>query len=78
MLLGASNYTMQVLSSPTRLVIDKAHARRRWMVIGVLSIHEISQKEQKVDMARWKSALLDMTREIVATTELRARAEEIA
>jgi hypothetical protein len=36
-LLSGSNYTMQVLSSPTRGDIDKAHAKKRWMEIGVLS-----------------------------------------
>jgi hypothetical protein len=36
-LLSGSNYTMQVLSSPTRDDIDKAHAKKWWMEIGVLS-----------------------------------------
>jgi hypothetical protein len=38
LLLGASNYTMQVLSSPTRNDIDNAHTKRKWLDIGVLSI----------------------------------------
>ncbi|KAH7361130.1 hypothetical protein BKA66DRAFT_573670 [Pyrenochaeta sp. MPI-SDFR-AT-0127] len=36
-LLAGSNYTMQVLSSPTRLDIDKAHAKGNWLEIGLLS-----------------------------------------
>jgi hypothetical protein len=36
-LLAGSNYTMQVLSSPTRTDIDKAHARDQWLEIGILS-----------------------------------------
>ena len=37
MLLAGSNYTMQVLSSPTRQDVDAAHARGQWLDIGVLS-----------------------------------------
>lgn len=37
MLLAGSNYTMQVLSSPTRQDVDVAHARGQWLDIGVLS-----------------------------------------
>ncbi|KAH7091653.1 hypothetical protein FB567DRAFT_279067 [Paraphoma chrysanthemicola] len=36
-LLSGSNYTMQVLSSPTRDDIDNAHSKKRWMELGVLS-----------------------------------------
>ncbi|KAF2818378.1 hypothetical protein CC86DRAFT_472899 [Ophiobolus disseminans] len=36
-LLAGSNYTMQVLSSPTRGDIDKAHARNQWLEVGILS-----------------------------------------
>lgn len=38
LLLGASNYCMQYLTSPTREEIDKAHARRVWLDIGVQSV----------------------------------------
>jgi len=38
-LLAASNYTMQVLSSPTRGDIDRAHSERHWLDIGILSVH---------------------------------------
>jgi hypothetical protein len=36
-LLSASNYTMQVLSSPTRVEVDAAHAKGSWLDIGILS-----------------------------------------
>jgi hypothetical protein len=36
-LLSGSNYTMQVLSSPSRRDIDKAHAKGQWLDIGILS-----------------------------------------
>lgn len=40
-LLGASNYTMQVLCSPTRHDIDIAHARGNWLEIGLLSFRNL-------------------------------------
>ena len=40
-LLGASNYTMQCLTSPTRDEIDKAHARYNWLDIGVPSLRNL-------------------------------------
>ncbi|KAH8732907.1 hypothetical protein GQ44DRAFT_639726 [Phaeosphaeriaceae sp. PMI808] len=43
LLLAASNYTMQVLSSPTRKDIDKAHAKREYFDIGVLSTRNLSR-----------------------------------
>lgn len=36
-LLAGSNYTMQVISSPTREEIDKAHRQQDWLSIGLLS-----------------------------------------
>ncbi|KAH6865333.1 hypothetical protein BKA58DRAFT_321608 [Alternaria rosae] len=36
-LLSSSNYTMQVLSSPTRKDLDAAHAKGQWLDIGRLS-----------------------------------------
>lgn len=41
MLLAASNYTMQVLSSPTRDDIDKIHQRGEWFDIGILSFRNL-------------------------------------
>ncbi len=41
MLLGASNYCMQILSSPTRAEVDRAHAERRWLDIGLPSIRNL-------------------------------------
>jgi hypothetical protein len=40
-LLSASNYGMQCLSAPTRNEIDVAHASKRWLDIGVLSVRNI-------------------------------------
>ena len=41
LLLGASNYSMQCLSSPTRREIDKAHGKGVWLDIGVPSIRNL-------------------------------------
>jgi len=40
-LLSASNYGMQCLSGPTREEVDKAHAQRYWLDIGVLSFRNL-------------------------------------
>ena len=41
LLLSGSNYTQQCLAAPTRSEIDAAHARRRWMDIGVPSARNL-------------------------------------
>ena len=41
LLLGASNYSMQCLSSPTRGDIDKAHGHGIWLDIGVPSVRNL-------------------------------------
>ena len=40
-LLAASNYCMQILSSPTRKEIDQAHSRHIWLDIGVPSVRNL-------------------------------------
>ena len=40
-LLAASNYCMQCLSSPTRAEVDKAHSRHVWLDIGVPSVRNL-------------------------------------
>jgi len=42
-LLSASNYGMQCMSAPTREEVDKAHARRYWLDIGVLSLRNLER-----------------------------------
>lgn len=42
LLLSASNYTMQVISSPTRKDIDIAHKKSQWLDIGVPSVRNLS------------------------------------
>ncbi|KAH7026005.1 uncharacterized protein B0I36DRAFT_152648 [Microdochium trichocladiopsis] len=37
-LLAAANYALQVLSSPSRVEIDIAHAKRQWLDIGIPSV----------------------------------------
>lgn len=40
-LLTASNYCMQILCAPTRVEIDMAHARGKWLDVGITSIHNL-------------------------------------
>ena len=40
-LLGASNYCMQCLSSPNREEVDRAHSRHIWLDIGVPSVRNL-------------------------------------
>lgn len=46
-LLSSSNYCMQCLSAPTRNDIDIAHARGKWLDIGVLSIRNLRRIAKK-------------------------------
>ena len=41
MLLGASNYFMQALCSPTRREVDQAHRERKWLDIGIQSVKNL-------------------------------------
>ncbi|KAM0811734.1 hypothetical protein AB5N19_12090 [Seiridium cardinale] len=50
-LLGASNYCMQILASPTRDEIDAAHSRQRWLRVGVPNFQNLTQVD-------WKRAVL--------------------
>lgn len=40
-LLAASNFSMQCLSSPTRKEVDAAHARKHWLSIGTPTIRNL-------------------------------------
>jgi hypothetical protein len=57
-LLAGSNYTMQVLSSPTRDDIDKAHGKNRWLEVGVLSPRNIRTLPRK---RAWLCLLLTLS-----------------
>lgn len=57
MLLGASNYTMQCLSSPTRDEIDKAHRQRIIVDIGIPSIRNLKRVSWKKIVLWWLIAL---------------------
>ncbi|KAF2637831.1 hypothetical protein P280DRAFT_520953 [Massarina eburnea CBS 473.64] len=54
MLLAGSNYTIQVLSSPTREDVDNAHAKGQWLEIGLLS-------PRNLRAIPWKRTLLWLT-----------------
>jgi len=46
-LLSASNYGMQCLSAPTRNEVDRSHAKRQWLDIGVMSFRNIFKISRK-------------------------------
>ena len=51
-LLGASNYCMQCLCSPTRREVDKAHENNTWLDIGIQSFRNL-MKIRKVRVVFW-------------------------
>ena len=52
LVLGASNYAMQCLSSPTREEIDRAHGKHIWLDIGVPSVRNLT-KISRARMIWW-------------------------
>lgn len=52
LLLSASNYSMQCLSSPTRGEIDKAHGQGIWLDIGVPSVRNL-RRLSPIRVAFW-------------------------
>lgn len=57
LLLGASNYTMQVLNAPTRSECDAAHARLDWYDIGVPSFRNLT-RVPRLRMLLWAVLLV--------------------
>ena len=58
LLLAASNNCMQILLSPTRSIIDKAHAKHKWLDVGVHTVRNF----YTVGMSRrWLWILLMLT-----------------
>lgn len=41
LMIASSNFFMQVLNSPTRAEVDRAHGRKRWLEIGVPSLRNV-------------------------------------
>ena len=41
LLLSASNFSMQALCAPTRAQVDRAHANRQWLDIGIQSVRNL-------------------------------------
>ncbi len=57
LLLGASNYSMQCLSSPTRSEIDKAHGQGIWLDIGVPSVRNLRRLSKTRIILWWLLAV---------------------
>ncbi|KAG8676539.1 hypothetical protein FPOAC1_002544 [Fusarium poae] len=52
-LLSASNYGMQCLSTPTRADVDKAHAQKRWVDIGIPSFRNLREVSTRRVILWW-------------------------
>ena len=52
-LLGASNYTMQCLGSPTRHEVDEAHSKGSWLDVGVPSVRNIRKVSRYRQILWW-------------------------
>ena len=46
-LLASSNYCMQLLSAPSRTELDKAHARQKWLDVGIASVRNLRYLKKK-------------------------------
>jgi len=57
LLLGASSYTMQCLSSPTRAEVDRAHRKGEWLDIGVPSMRNLTKIGKRRRLLWWLLAL---------------------
>lgn len=57
LLLGASNYCMQCLSSPSRAEIDRAHSRHIWLDIGVPSVRNLRRVSWNKIILWWLFAI---------------------
>ena len=57
LLLGASNYCMQCLSSPSRPEIDKAHNQNIWLDIGVPSVRNLRRVSWNKIVLWWLFAI---------------------
>lgn len=65
LLLGASNFCMQLLVAPTRHEVNKAHERAFWLDIGTSSVKNLRRIARK-SMLTWlclgfSSALLHLS-----------------
>ncbi|EXJ94235.1 hypothetical protein A1O1_02628 [Capronia coronata CBS 617.96] len=52
-LLASSNYCMQLLSAPSRSEIDRAHAKRKWLDVGIPSIRNLGSLRKKKVILWW-------------------------
>ncbi len=57
LLLGASNYCMQCLSSPSRAEIDSAHSEHIWLDIGVPSVRNLRRVSWNKIILWWLFAI---------------------
>ena len=61
LLLGASNYSMQCLSSPTRRDVDRAHRQIIWLDIGIPSVQNLRRIASSRIALWWLLAISTIT-----------------
>ena len=52
-LLASSNYCMQLLSAPSRTEVDKAHAKQKWLDVGIASVRNLRFLRKKKVASWW-------------------------
>lgn len=52
-LLASSNYCMQLLSAPSRTEVDKAHAKQKWLDVGIASVRNLRFLRKKKVLLWW-------------------------
>jgi hypothetical protein len=52
-LLASSNYCMQLLSAPSRSELDKAHAKQKWLDVGIPSVRNLRFLRKKKAVLWW-------------------------
>ena len=65
LLLGGSNYCMQILIAPTRNEIDKAHRQGKWLDIGVPSLRNLKRVKTRKAVMWWLLGLSSLPLHLV-------------
>ena len=56
-LLASSNYCMQLLSAPNRTEVDKAHAKQKWLDVGIASVRNLRYLKRMKLVLWWVLAI---------------------
>ncbi|KAJ9604505.1 hypothetical protein H2200_011341 [Cladophialophora chaetospira] len=67
-LLASSNYCMQLLSSPSRSEVNKAHAKQKWLDIGIASVRNLRFLRKKKIVLWWILGISSVPLHLVLVT----------